>query len=608
MMIVKKNMLKVFSIIFFTLFLISSAVYAISDQYDVIIKGATIVDGTGKEAYKGDIAINGKRIVQVGKVSGRADLIIDGSGLIASPGFIDPHNHADGSIIKYPLAENLVMQGITTFIGGNCGISLAPRNKKFFVWQGFGLKEEEVGFKLDWQTFGEYLTQIEHIKTSLNFVPLVGHGAVRYHVMGNDFRRTANAKEIEEMKLLVEEAMKSGAFGFSTGLDYLPGNFSDTAEVVSLAKVAAKYGGFYATHTRYNNSDWPTDNPEEVSYGRYLGSPENVWVGLYKGVIEAFEVGKKADLPVHVSHVANVFRIPQPHPEYLEEAATKATLWVFDKATDDGVDMSFDVIATADSIANESKLIDAFYARRVKGLQWVHGIAKDEFVERLKTEEFRDRLRRVHKSARLKLGMVHTLVDPYWFNCFRIVSSKNTAYEGKILGDIAEVRDADPLETIFDILVEDPDTTWVQFLDRRGSDIINATFLKHSLAMPSTDTQALPAKAEKGMTPPPVAYALYPHYFGHYIRDLSIVDLEEAVKKATSFPAQRFGIEDRGILKPGAYADIVLFDFKTIKGNANFRNPTLPPEGIALVMVNGQVVYKNKAHTGAKPGLVLRRK
>jgi len=238
----------------------------------------------------------------------------------------------------------------------------------------------------------------------------------------------------------------------------------------------------------------------------------------------------------------------------------------------------------------------------------VHGTAKDEFIERLKTEEFRERLRQVHTSARLKLGMVHTLVDPYWFNCFRIVSSKNTDYEGKILGDIAKARDADSLETVFDILVEDPDTTWVQFLDRRGTDIMNATFLKHPAAMPSTDTEALPAKPKEGGMPPPVAYGLYPHYFGHYVREMSIVGLEEAVKKATSFPAQRFGIEERGILKPGAFADIVLFDFKTIKGKTNFRNPTLPPDGIHLVMVNGQIVYNDKTHTGAKPGKVLRRK
>ena len=136
---------------------------------------------------------------------------------------------------------------------------------------------------------------------------------------------------------------------------------------------------------------------------------------------------------------------------------------------------------------------------------------------------------------------------------------------------------------------------------------MNATFLKHPTAMPSTDTEALPAKPKKGHTPPPVAYGLYPHYFGHYVRELSILGLEEAVKKATSLPARRFGIEDRGLLKPGKYADIVLFDFKTIEGKANFRNPTLPPEGIELVMVNGQIVYKDKAHTGAKPGKVLRK-
>jgi len=577
------------------------------ERYDLVIRGATIVDGTGGKSYRGDIAISGERIVEIGRVRGTAGTVLDGSGLVACPGFIDPHSHADTSILKYPLAENLVMQGITTFVGGNCGLSLAPRTDKFFVWQQFGAGEQDAGFTLDWKSFGEYLGKLEGIPASLNFVPLVGHGAVRYCVMGNDFRRKAEDKEISDMQSLVEEAMKSGAFGLSTGLDYLPGNFADTEEIMALAEVVQKNGGVYASHTRYNNSDWPTDDPEEVSYGRYLGHPEMVWTGLYQGVIEALEIGKKTGIPVHISHIANVFQIPQPHPEFLEESAAQATLWVLDEARKMGVDVTFDVIATADSIASQAKVIDAFYSKRVRGLQWIQGFTREEFIKRLQTRDFRDRLRRVHDTGQLKMGMVHTLVDPYWFNCFRIIKCANRDCEGKILGDIAEKRGRDALETLFDILVEDPETTWVQFLDRRGSDIMNAAFLKHPAAMPSTDTEALPAKPEPGQMPAPVAYGLYPHYFEHYIRDMSLMSLEEAVKKASLDPARKFGIKDRGTLKKGAYADIVLFDFKKIEARADFMNPTLPPVGIACVLVNGQFVFKDNAHTGAKPGRVLRK-
>ncbi|MBN1225292.1 MAG: amidohydrolase family protein, partial [Candidatus Aminicenantes bacterium] len=492
------------------------------ERYDLIIRGATIVDGTGGKSFRGDIAITGERIAGIGRIRGKAETVIDASGLVASPGFIDPHSHADASILKYPLAENLVMQGITTFVGGNCGLSLAPRTDKFFVWQDFGIKESDAGFTLDWESFGEYLSTLEETRSALNFVPLIGHGAVRYCVMGNDFRRTANADETAAMERLVGEAMRSGAFGLSTGLDYLPGHFANTEEIVALARIVRQFGGIYVTHARFNNSDWPTDDPEKVSYGRYLGTPENIWIGLYKGVAEAIEIGKIAGIPVQISHIANIFRIPQPHPEFLDKSAAEATLWVLDEAHKEGVDVTFDVIATADSIASQSKLIDAFYSKRVQGLHWVQDFNREEFIRRLKTEEFRKRLRRVHESGQLKLGMVHTLVDPYWHNCFRIISCADKQCEGKILGDIAGERGRDPLETLFDILTEDPETTWVQFLDRRGTDIMNAVFLKHPAAMPCTDTEALPAKSEPGRSPAPVAFGLYPHYFGHYIRDMSL--------------------------------------------------------------------------------------
>jgi N-acyl-D-amino-acid deacylase len=576
------------------------------ERYDLLIQNTLIVDGTAKPAYEGDVAIRGDRIVAVGRVDGEATTVLDGTGLTTSPGFVDPHSHADFSLLKYPLAENLVMQGITTLVGGNCGLSLAPRHPD----QDVGLKEEDIGMPIDWETLDEFLSALEKKGTSINYVPLVGHGAVRSYVMGADFRRNATPQEIAAMKHLVEKAMKSGAFGLSTGLDYEPGRFANFDELVELAKVTQWMGGIYASHTRYNNSEWPTEDPEEVSYGRYPGEPENIWVGLYRGVVEAIDIGRKAQIPVHISHIANVYRIPQPHPDFLEEAAAKATLWVLDQALDEGVDLTFDVIATADSISAQQKLIDGFYSRRVRGLQWVHELEKSDFIRRLDTREFRDRLIRVHTEGRLKLGMVHTKADPYWSDCFRILTTANKDYEGKTVGEIARLENKDPLETIFDLLVADPDTTWVQYLDRRGTDIMNAVFIAHPAAIPSTDMDALPAVLEKGddsPPPPPAAYGLYPHYIGHYIRDKKVIGLEEAIRKATQAPAERFGLKDRGVLRPGACADIVVFDFDRIIDQGDFVDPTRPPVGIEYVVVNGKIVYKDMKHTGAKPGRVLRR-
>ena len=592
--------------------IVSAAAYTQTEskKYDILIKNTMIIDGTGKPGFIGNVAIQGERIAAVGKAKGEAVAVIDGSGLITCPGFIDSHSHADITIMKYPLAENLVMQGITTFLGGMCGISLAPRSKEYY----FDMKKEEVDSFVDWTSFAEYLDKAEEIGASINFVPIVGHGALRNAVMGNDFRRKATAGEIEEMKKLVIEAMKSGALGLSAGLDYFPGKFAGLEEIVPLAEVAAAYGGMYFPHTRFTNFEWPTEDPEEVCFGRYLGSPENVWVGVYEGVMEAIETGKKAGIPVHMAHIGNLFLTPQPHPEYLEETTAKATVWVIEKALKEGVDFSYDVVAHANSICQNQKMIDAFYSDQVLGLSWVHQFTKDEFIQRLKHREFRDRLRRVHESCKLVFGWVHTKVDPYWMDCFTIVKRADSEYEGKILGEIAREKNIDPLELMFDMLIEDPETVWIQHLDRRGTEVMNAVFLSHPAAFPCTDTCSLPCVPIPGENfmgfdlgmPPPIAYGLFPHYIHNYIKKRKLFSLEEGIKKATYFPAQRFGLTDRGILKAGAFADIVLFDFNEVKDNLDFANPAQAPSGIECVLVNGTIVYKDKAHTQKKPGKVLR--
>jgi len=584
----KKLMLKVGFICLFFYSIAYAISYTNSDRYEILIKNTNIVDGTGRETFKGDIAIEGEKIVAVGKVKGNGAVVIDGSGLVTCPGFIDSHSHADMTIMEYPLAENLVMQGITTFLGGNCGTSPAPQKEL---------------------TFGQWLTKVEELGISINYAPLVGCDPIRLLVMGEDYRRTATLVEIEEMKKVIEESMRSGAFGFSIMRDPSPGAFADIKEIIELAKVVQKYSGLYAPHTKHIQWQWFTDDPELVAYDLYYGPPEDVWVGLYRGYMEAIEISRIANIPLHIVHLANAYRIPQPHPDYLEEAAARATLEIINNAKKEGLDVTFDVIASAEGYQRAEYLLDAFYTTRVGGLHWVQKIDKKEFLERLNTSEFRERIRRVHDSGRLKFGMVHTKSDPYWYNCFRILSCKNKDYEGKTIGEIADSKETDYLETIFNILVEDPETIWVNFVDKRDTDIINAVFLKHPSAMASTDVRALPfTKLEGPWMPGPPAYSLYPHYIGHYIRELGICSLVEGIKKATYSPAKMLGLNDRGILKPGAYADIVIFDFKNIRQTGDFLNPIQRPEGIKYVLVNGTVVYKDNAHTGEKPGYVLRKK
>jgi len=583
---------------------------------DILIKNTQIVDGTGKPTYKGNLSIQGERILAVGDTEDNASVVIDGSRLVTCPGFIDSHTHADMTGMMYPLSENFIMQGVTTVLSGMCGFSLAPRAEDDY----FGMDKEEAEGVHTWTSFGEYLETVEAGGTSVNVVPIVGHGMVRAHVMNQDFRRKTTAAEVEGMQKLVADAMQSGAFGLSTGLDYLPSKFADSKEIAPLAEIVRKYGGIYFTHTRFTNWEWPTQDPEEVSHARYLGPPENVWVGVYEGVMEAIEIGKRTGVPVHMAHISNMYMTPQPHPEFLEQATAKASVWVVDKAIDEGVDFTYDVVAFTNGVSTKEKLTDAFRSSFYLGdsprLGWLKQISEKEFIKRLETRQFRDRLINIHDSCDLVFGDgVHTKVDPYWMDCFTILRCTNKEYEGRILGELARQRQSDPLELMFDMMVADPDTLWVQHLDRRGTEIMNAVFLSHPAAFPSSDMAVFPANPEKEgqqfgpidtSNPPPGAYGLFPHCINTYIKKLKLFSLEEGIKKATYLPANRFGLKDRGILKPGAFADIVVFDLESITDNTDFLKPAQPPSGIEYVLVNGTIVHKNKAHTGEKPGKVLR--
>lgn len=568
-------------------FLGSNVSMSQTGQYDILITNAKIVDGTGKPAFTGNVAVKGDRIVAVGKVSGEASTVIDATGLVVCPGFIDPHSHADIEIMDYPLAENFIMQGVTSFIGGNCGLSPAPTEK---------------------MSFYQWLADVEAKGISINYAPLVGHNRIRELVMRDDFKRTATEDEVEQMKSYVGEAMKSGAFGLSTFTDPSPGEYATFDEILELVKVTGGFGGIYFPHTRHIQSQWPSEDLGEYGYGIYHGPAEEVWVGMYNGIQEVIEISRLTGVPVHIAHLSNVYLIPQPHPEFLEESTARATLWNIDMARAGGIDVTFDVIISESSISSEVPLYGEFINSRNIALEWLNVLSAQEFSEKLKSDEFRERIRKVYRQGRLKLGMVHTKADPFWFNCFSILHCQNTAYVGKTIGEISRIEKKDPLEVLFDMLVEDPDTRWVQYLDRRQTAAATVAFLKHPLTMACTDMGVYPASPKGESLPPPIAYGLYPHYIKTYVREQKVISLEEAIKKATSLPAQVINLDDRGIIRKGAYADILIFDFDKIDYTGNFLDPAIRPKGINYVLVNGQLVYKDKTHTGARPGKVLRRK
>lgn len=570
-----------------------------SEHYDILIQNTQIVDGTGQDAFKGDIAIRGEKIVGVGNVKGTADTIIDGSGLITSPGFIDPHTHADNNILKYPQARNFIMQGITTVVVGNCGGSPAPRKDL---------------------TFGEWLSKVEKEGISPNLVPLVGHVSIRFLVMGQDFKRKAAEEEVEKMKAYVEEAMQSGAFGMSDMLDPpTPGEFASVEEeIIPLAKIVAEYGGGYWPHKRHHRSHWASSDPEEVGYGIFHGPLENAFVGPYRGLIEAINISRKADLPLHVAHLINAYRIPQPHPSFLDEATAKATLWIIDKAIEEGVHITFDVTFAQAGVARRKSLLRNFWKSRNIALNWLNKYDKEEVVEIVKTRKFKENVKEVYEKGRLKLGMIQTKADPYWMNRFKILECTNKDYEGKTIHEIAKMKEKAPLDVVLDILAEDPETIWVQHRDERYFEAAVPVLLKHPNASPNTDWACAPPIENTGSeglyegpemwyTSSPIGYGMYADYIGTLVREKELFTIEEAVNRATYVPAKKtLGLDGRGILEPGKYADIVVFDLNKINMKGDYLKPAQRPEGIEWVLINGQIVYKDNEHTEAKPGKVLR--
>jgi N-acyl-D-amino-acid deacylase len=261
-------------------------------------------------------------------------------------------------------------------------------------------------------------------------------------------------------------------------------------------------------------------------------------------------------------------------------------------------------------------LAEEFIRSRTLALEPYQKLSKQEFIQKIKTKAFRDEIRKIYDDYKLKLSVIHTKADPFWMDRFIIVACKNKEYEEKTIAKIAQMKNTDPLEAIFDLMVEDPDTKWFQFFDEK--EVMHQTipvFINHPMGAPSTDMGALPPlERPDGFeiggvfeTPSAVAYGGFADYIGTYVRERKCILLEEAVRKATSFPAQRFGLEDRGQLRPDAYADILIFDLDKIKMTGNYMKPAQRPDGIEFVLVNGKLVYKDKTHSGAKPGKVLRR-
>jgi len=586
-------------------------------DFDILIKNAQVVDGTGAPPFRGAIAVEGGRIAAVGRVEGDlrgdAEAIIDAGGLAVTPGFIDVHNHGDLSILYYPGAEGFIRQGITTFVGGHCGTSPGPYgeyvDQAYFLWDIYWriapdmyyperlqpremvneLHGEMYGWEIDWHTLGEFMKRVEGRGLSPNYVPIVGHGDIRYLVMGRDYRRAATKDEVEAMVEQVHLAMGEGSRGISVGRDYAPGYYADKDELVACAEAAAEHGGVYTSHS--------------LRTGLRVARRPGEWPpGKIDGVLEAIDVGRRAKVSVEIAHLGPLYDVWPPGSEAMTEASVKATLKAVDEARGEGIDVNFDVIPNhlAGGIYSSPYLAAAL-------LPWLRVAgSRRGLAEALRMGGLREEIRETVMAG--KWYGLNPNINPGWASTPTIVRCREERFRGKTLAQVAEELGVEPLEALMEVLVADPDS---KAMAMGEDDSAKLMFYGHPEMMVGIDTFAVDDRWEvrspPWFLPNENSFGGFPRFFRRAVRETGTLTLEEAVRKVTSLPARKFGLTDRGVLREGAHADIVAMDPERVTDRGNAVKPRVYPRGIEHVVVNGVQVVEEGRHTGAMPGRVLRR-
>jgi N-acyl-D-amino-acid deacylase len=540
--------------------------------FDLIIQNGKIIDGAGNPWFQADIGITAGRITKIGRVHpDDSETVIDAAGLTVCPGFIDMHSHSDAAIYFDNTLPSTIRQGITTSVIGNCGDNLAPLTpqkrdeylRQYAVFASPGASFQSV----PWNSFGEYLAYMEGHGCVANCVHLVGFGTVRV-AGGPAFEdRPPSDREVKHMQTLVAEAMEAGAFGMSTGLIYAPQSYAKTAEIIEVAKVVAEYGGLYFSHIRGEGAT------------------------VVEAVREAIDITEQSGCRGgHIGH---------------HKVAGKAywgksqeTLRLIDDANRRNISMTCDQYPYTRGMTSLITLLPP----------WVHAGGLARLIERLKDPLQR---RRIRQDIQQGIAGWENWIKDSGFEAIYIASVKTDKWrdiEGKPLSDIARLREkADEWETLFDLLVDENGEVTMTVELMSEEDI--RRIMQGRYTMIGTDAWGVnPAGILSHGKPHPRYYGTYARILGKYVREEGVLTLEDAVRRMTSFPAQRLGLRDRGMLREGMWADIVIFDFDRVIDKATYLEPHRFPEGILHVLVNGRIAVANESLTGELPGKVLRRR
>jgi len=529
-------------------------------QYDIVIRNGRIIDGTGSPWYSGDLGIKSGKISALGTVRGRARKTIDARGMVVAPGFIDMLGQSDLTILVKPQLPSKIFQGITTEFTGE-GSSPAPLNDRIIAADR--LAYEHLNITPDWRTLGQYFARLERQGIGINVGDYVGATQVRRMVLGDD-DRAPSPKELDQMRRLVREAMQDGAVGVSTSLQYPPAPYAKTDELIALAVEASRLGGTYATHMRSESDE------------------------ILPALDEAIRIGREARIPVEIWHIKvagkrNFGRMPE-------------VIAKIDSARSAGVDIAADTYAYTAWFNSLSAMVPP----------WAHDGGTAKLLERLKDPAARRRIRHdMETEGSWENNAWQEISDP---NAILIGAVQNPALlplQGKTLGAIAREKKSDPVDALLDLLIEDQAYTSVAVFGMDERDVTLA--LQQSWVSINNDSQGTAPDGILGQEHPhPRAYGTFPRILRKYVREEKRLTLEDAIRKFTSLPAQRMRLADRGVLKAGMWADVVVFDPDSVRDRATFEQPNQLSEGMKWVLVNGVPVIAEGKATGALPGKVIR--
>jgi N-acyl-D-amino-acid deacylase len=551
--------MRIFSLLAFALLPVALA--AQEPSYDLIIRNGRIIDGTGSPWYTGNIGIREGRIADIGSLIGaKAKHTIDAAGMVVTPGFIDMLGQSDLSILVRPQLPSKIFQGITTEFTGE-GSSVAPLNDRIIAADRLGY--EHLKITADWRTLGEYFARLERQGIGINVGHYVGATQVRRMVLGDDDRQPT-AQELAGMRQLVADAMRDGAVGLSTSLQYPPAPYARTEELIALAQEAAAHGGLYATHMRSESAE------------------------ILPALEEAIRIGREARIPVEIWHLKvagkqNWGRMPE-------------VLAAIDAARRAGVDIAADTYAYPAWFNSLSAMVPP----------WAHDGGTEKLLQRLRDPAARRRIRRDMETP-----------DSWENNAWKEISGpeailigavQNPALlplQGKTLAEIARQKKADPIDALLDLLIEDRAFTYVAVFGMSEPDVTLA--LQQPWVSINNDSQGTAPDGILGKDHPhPRAYGTFPRVLRKYVREEKRLTLEDAIRKFTSLPAQRMRLSDRGVLKAGMWGDIAIFHPDSVRDRATFAKPNQLSEGMRWVLVNGVPVIAEGKATGALPGKVVR--